>query len=332
MGKGQGESCRPALALGPSLAVEAIAELVRRSAPRVARLGGWPSYIDAASLTDRVPTGGRELAPGFDAGIACALGLIPAERQTLAARLHAAYTPAAVAQVRREAAAGFPAEADTTWWLAACSVCREGQIDADGFRQQLEEFAALAVDPAARRRAAEAEFDAMTGRYWIVDGVAYGVADGCQQGAYIDGHAFAAMGPAPTADPDAGEATRYFVLSHASRDGGVHHEPAPGQLLSLRGAEAERELRGGGDIWALEREGSRRLVTNDSGLHFIGTYEETLGLEEFTWGEGVPAGEAVDEHGRERSGPVHGSRQFVKCATRAEYERAVALVKARVAA
>ena len=58
------------------------------------------------------------------------------------------------------------------------------------------------------------------------------------------------------------------------------------------------------------------------GLWFIGTYESTLGLEDFSWAE------ATDGQGRPTSGPVFGSRQFVKCATVGELTEALKVVVA----
>ncbi len=46
------------------------------------------------------------------------------------------------------------------------------------------------------------------------------------------------------------------------------------------------------------------------GIWFVGTYKTTLGIpEDFKWNT------SVDEMNRPLSGPVHGSKQFVKCAT-----------------
>jgi hypothetical protein len=59
-----------------------------------------------------------------------------------------------------------------------------------------------------------------------------------------------------------------------------------------------------------------------AGLYFVGTFQETLGLEEFPWGE------SVDEQGRPRSGPVHGSHQFIKAASTEEYQRVLATLRA----
>ena len=59
------------------------------------------------------------------------------------------------------------------------------------------------------------------------------------------------------------------------------------------------------------------------GIYFIGTFEDSLGLENFSWSD------EKDDQGRAKSGPVFGSRQFVKCANREEFERAVAVVKSK---
>ncbi len=56
-------------------------------------------------------------------------------------------------------------------------------------------------------------------------------------------------------------------------------------------------------------------------MYFIGTFRPTLGLENF------PFATAMDEKGRPTSGPVHGSKQFVKCATEAEMQTVMESVK-----
>ena len=232
-------------------------ELARRvgaAAPRVAELGGWPSYIDPASLTERVPAPERP-GSGFDAGIACCLDLIPRSKQRLAASLHAAYTPDAVEQVRREREEMDP-DSETCWWLAACSVCEEGRLTPEQFSAQLERFEALRDDPRRRRHDARNELLAMQLRYdERDDGVAYSEFDGGMQGAYIDGHPFAVM------------------------------------------------------------------YAPDEKLYFVGTFYETLGLEDFDWGS------KRDDLDRPRSGPVHGSRQFVRCHDEDELERVLEVVK-----
>jgi hypothetical protein len=256
MGKGNDPNCTVGHAFSATDdQLEQARAATEANAARIAALGEWPDFIDPqASLTGRIPHPGQTDAPGFDAGVACCLNLIPADRQSLAARLHAAYIPAAVQQVRREAEIMHP-DSETTWWLAACSVCREGQVDGSGFIEQLEEFATLAADGAARRDAAIRELDAMRGRYELRDGVPFATADGGMQGAYVAGHRFAA-------------------------------------------AYAE-----------------------EADLYFIGTYEQSLGLEDFAWSA------SVDDQGRPRSGGVHGSQQFVKCASREEYQQAIRVVR-----
>lgn len=253
MGRGTGEdqptSGRRAPARPWRIAAEQVKAIVDGAAPRIAELGEWPDHVDRASLAGRVPVPERT-GSGFDAGVACALDLIPRHRQKLSARLHAAYTPPAVAQVRAEAPEMDP-DSETCWWAAACSVCVEGRLHVEEFRDQLLAFEALRVDPAARRGAALDEIAAMRSRYELRDGIPFSVEDGGMQGAYVDGHRIAVM-----------------------------HEPDE-------------------DIW------------------FIGTFEPSLGLEGFEWGSDI------DDLGRPRSGPVHGSRQFVRAGTRSELERAL---------
>jgi hypothetical protein len=235
------------------LSPEMLRKKVFAEALRVADQGNWPPHISLDSLTERVPTDERP-GSGFDAGIACALDLIPRPRQALASTLHAAYTPAAVAQVRREAPDMHPDSA-TAWWLAACSVCEEGRLSPKQFSSQLERFEELRGDDYGRREVAIAELQAMRSRYELLGGIPFSVVDGGMQGAYLDGHPVAVM-----------------------------HAP-------------------------------------DEDLYFVGTYEPSLGLEDFAWSD------AVDDLDRPRSGPVHGSRQFVKCADKAELERVLEVVK-----
>lgn len=253
---------KPASTLAKSLTTLAPDDLRARmmaNAARIAKLGGWSSGIDAeASLADRIPTD-TGTAAGFDAGVACALGLMPPQAEKLAATLHAAYTPAAVAEVR--AAIGKDADgrwhirdADSAacWWLAACSLCTEGDtVDTEMLRSQINAFAALHDDAKARRDAAEKTLNAMCTSFDTARGYAFGSQDGCMQGAYIAGHDIAVM--------------------HAA-----HH-----------------------------------------GVYFIGTFHPSLGLENFGWSA------ATDEKGRAKSGPVHGSRQFVKCADESELASAL---------
>jgi hypothetical protein len=232
-----------------------IRETVEENAERVAKLGKWPAYIEPASLSERVPAEGGADAPGFDAGIACSLDLIPRDRQELAATLHANYSKEAVAQVRHEFAEGSP-DSQTTWWLAACSICEEGEIDEKVFLKQIEDFQTLAADTEARHTAAVDQYKEMTASFELRNGVPYGEKDGCIQGAYIAGYTFG---------------------SHYSKE---------------------------------------------YGLYFVGTYEPSLGLEDFEWSQ------EVDDQGRAKSGPVFGSKQFVKCANEEEWNRVMDAVKA----
>lgn len=235
---------------------------VRERTDAVAVLGHWPIHIDReASLSGRIPAEDTT-ASGFDAGIACALGLLPAQAEKLAATLHAAYTPDAVSAVRasitQQNGTWQVKDADSAacWWLAACSLCLDGDdVDAATFRGQLQDFDTLQKNPVARKAAAEKTLRAMCASFDTHRGYAFGTQDGCMQGAYIAGHDVAVMYAA-------------------------HH-----------------------------------------GVYFIGTYRESLGLENFGWGT------AKDDKGRPKSGPVHGSRQFVKCADESELAAALDAVR-----
>lgn len=238
--------------------VAALLEKIKANAARVKELGKWPSYVEEESLAERVPKQGNNNAPGFDAGLACALDLIARDKQELAATLHAAYTPTAVEKVRGEMRNLDP-DSETCWWLAACHVCREGEINQEQFLQQIEDFKKLASDTDARAVAAKQEYENMISKFnfdeTIGADVPFGTQDGCMQGAYIKGYPFA---------------TQY----------------------------------------------------NEAfGLYFIGTYEGSLGLEDFKWSE------EKDDKGRAKSGPVWGSKQFVKCANKEELLKALEVVK-----
>src|SRR3989339_905282 len=60
------------------------------------------------------------------------------------------------------------------------------------------------------------------------------------------------------------------------------------------------------------------------GLYFVGTYEDSLGLEDFQWSD------EKDEKGRPKSGPVHGSKQFVKCASEEELQEVLKNIKEKL--
>ena len=236
--------------------LQALGQEIEANAERVALLGSWPQHIFPGSLLERLPKDHETKAPGFDAGIACALNLIPDDKQKLAATLHANYSKEAVMQVRAEAAKLEP-DSETCWWLAACSICKEGEINAKDFLKQIEDFKKLSSDSAARLKAAASEFEKMSHSFRLKDGVPFGENDGCIQGAYIAGYSFGSQ----------------YAANY--------------------------------------------------GLYFIGTYENSLGLENFPWSE------EKDAKGRAKSGPVFGSTQFVKCSSEDEWEKAIEVVKVK---
>ena len=227
-------------------------EVVEREAERVARLGAWPAWVDPSGLVERLPSPGAVGRGGFDAGVACALDLIPRDRQTLSATLHASYSPAVVERLRADIAQGFGPDSEICWWLAACRVCTEGDATEQSFTEQVDDFTWLANSPEARFDAALECLDDMLGAYELVGlggaQVAVALRDGGMQGAYLAGHDLCAS---------------YDEI----------HD-----------------------------------------LYFLGTFHASLGLENFAWKEpGDPAATDVESR-RGRSGPVHGSRQYVKCA------------------
>lgn len=171
--------------------------VVDENTPRVAALGRWSDRAATNSLADRLPAIGPGGAVtlgmgGFDAGIACALDLIPRARQGLAAQLHAAYTPDAVAQARAELTDLHP-DSDTAWWLAACHVCVEGRVDLPTLLDQLDRFHVLTFDAAARLAAARSAAADMFTSFELRDGLPFAVRDGGMQGAYLAGHELAAQ-------------------------------------------------------------------------------------------------------------------------------------------
>jgi len=244
------------------LSLDEIRERVHAGAERVAELGNWPAWMKpnaAVSLTSRVPKAG-DTAPGFDAGVACTLELIPKNKQELSAALHAAYTPEKIAQVRKEVHEMDP-DSETAWWLAACKLCEEDKpVDEAVFKQQLADFENLVADPEARLKAATSSYtEKITDFEMVKYGVPFGEKDGCMQGAYIAGYPFAAQ-------------------------------------------------------W------SERY-----GIFFIGTPFESLGLEDFEWQD---PDRPEDSH-QGNSGPVFGSKQFIKCANEAEFRRALEVIKTK---
>lgn len=240
--------------------LEEIRSLAEAEGMRVATLGQWPDWkMDPenvkSSLAGRIPHDGDTKAQGFDAGLACALDMIPRQRQLLSAKLHGNYTPEAVAQVIEEMKDLNP-DSESAWWLAASGLCNEGAIDPPKFREQLRKFEELSADPKARLNAAKAEHEKMVSSFNTNQfDFPFGPADGAIQGAYLAGY----------------PAGAYYSQEH--------------------------------------------------GIYFIGTNLPSLGLDNFEWSK------ELDEKGYAKSGPLHGSQQFVKCANEAELKRAIQVVK-----
>ena len=235
--------------------IEALRSRVVAHTERVAELGRWPSHISRSALTERVPTDDRAAA-GFDAGIACALDLIPRQQQKLSAIFHAAYTPAAVDQARKELVK-LDADSDTAWWLAGCSVCVENDVNVATFLGQVRSFEHLAENDTDRLWAAQLCFEEMEKSFTVVDGIPLATKDGGMQGAYLSG----------------------FELATA--------------------------------------------YDQKNDIYFVGTFRPTLGLDGFEWAN-VPGPDS-------KSGPVHGSKQFVKAATKEELVAVISIASKTLA-
>ncbi len=172
--------------------------LVAFNMPRVADLGRWPAHIDVErSLMGRVPSLERDISavPGFDAGIACCLDIIPRDRQRLAATLHAAYSEEAVEQVRRETAGFMSPDSESCWWLAASAFCEEDGVDTVGFLDQVAAATEMLSDTDARHGFAIDQLNRMKSGFELSPDegirIAWAVRDGGMQGAYLAGHDFA---------------------------------------------------------------------------------------------------------------------------------------------
>lgn len=167
--------------------------IVEESIQRLSALGGWSLNEQLVPLQERIPKeqDSDHKVSGFDADIACALRLIPIDKQALAAQLHDRKNPGKnlVLQIRKEAKKldGFyPSE--TTYWLAAQSMKKEGGVDSQQFLQQLKDFQSMRSPEL--KTAAKKMLDEMIHSFTLKDGVPYGEKDGCIQGALIAGYSY----------------------------------------------------------------------------------------------------------------------------------------------
>jgi len=174
--------------------IDILIAVISSNMARVAKQGNWPDYARPEhSLLARVPKQ-EVVGPGFDAGIACCLDLIPRNKQALASTLHAAYTEVAVEQVRVELELDDDAFADTEtcWWLAASSVCEQGGVTQAKFKYQVSWFREVSGDQASRVAAARSCYAKMRKDFTVMaDGVPFVTRDGGAQGAYVAGYDWA---------------------------------------------------------------------------------------------------------------------------------------------
>jgi len=246
-------------AMAPEKICEYSRKMVEENVSRIRKLGGWPDWVLNESLSDRIPKDPLKKVGGFDAGIACALNMIPKDKQKLSSILHAAYTIDAVKQVQSECDIGLDPNCETCWWLAACSVCLEGEVTPDVFKRQLMEFIGLRKDKKRRLEKSQEVFDKMVNSFSLDKfgpDVPFGTEDGCIQGAYIAGYKFG-------------------VFYHQEQDS-----------------------------------------------YYVGTYFPSLGIpDDFEWSN------KKNRFGEVISGPVFGSKQFVRCSSEQELKLVIEKTK-----
>ncbi|MDA3863353.1 MAG: hypothetical protein PF689_05735 [Deltaproteobacteria bacterium] len=176
--------------LSQNASMQEIRKKVSSNVHRIAKQGNWPEYIDAkGALCDRIPSA-KKKASGFDAGLACALDLIPRNRQKLISTLHAAYNEKCVLQIREEADKMLP-DSETCWWLAASSLVVYKKLSVPEFQDQINDFRLLIQDAMLRRDVAIEMFETMIKSYQMINKIPLSVKNRGLQGAYLDGHDFA---------------------------------------------------------------------------------------------------------------------------------------------
>jgi hypothetical protein len=180
---------------------------IEGSVRRVAQLGNWPGetkmHIDA--LLGRVP---REdnVASGFDAGIAVALGLTTIDGQEfgrLSASMHTDPTENDYTEVRQGIGRIERGDMrnDTAFWLLGSLVCDDGYqgVDQEQFVRQVQKYNELqdSMFSTSDGRATQIQnilLDSVknmkSGYIQMDDGVVFAEDNAALIGAYIDGHKF----------------------------------------------------------------------------------------------------------------------------------------------
>lgn len=177
--------------------IDDLCRVVEENSARVAEQGAWPESKIPRRMARNIPRGDM-IALGLDAGIACALDLIPRDKQTLAAGLCGEFTSERVKQVRREVILSFdlsePLDPDceSAWWLAAFSLYSRKGVNEDTFRRQLVAFEGMAKNLDNRLEAIyKACIDIMESFQVLGDGTPFSIEPYGLQCAYLDGHSWA---------------------------------------------------------------------------------------------------------------------------------------------
>ena len=108
--------------------------------------------MSSDSLNHRVPAM-LGTAAGFSPALACALNLIPGDKQGLSATFERHRPPDKVKQFAEEMRNPSP-DSEAAWYLAALSVEAPQPVTQNEFLEQLLKFERLRNDPKERMRAA----------------------------------------------------------------------------------------------------------------------------------------------------------------------------------
>ncbi len=157
--------------------------------PRVAALGGWGNEI---LERERCNVASIQKAPSsphhFSAGLACALDLIPRDRQASVARLHgkSSEEDVAIAQIDL---LGLTPDCAIVWWLATHPLTRKLNTSEFSFtwverKRELSDASARLAQAHAERHAASSLFRLMD------DGVPFTTNPDGLMAAYLNGYAW----------------------------------------------------------------------------------------------------------------------------------------------
>ena len=158
-------------------------------------------------ISDRISVEIDVPGPGFDAGVAATLALIPSDHVAKVMELHnGIYTPELIAEMRKQievitsnTSANGSSTYDqlyTFWWLAMSSVCADGNTTSVDFYEQYQQAVTIYRSFDARWRAANMMLKDMDDAFVVSDNsnnVPHGTTDGSLHAAYLAGYEVASL-------------------------------------------------------------------------------------------------------------------------------------------